>query len=60
MRRNLSSNVPTASLKSSTPHIPCTFATREILPVEYVEAALTYYVETKSWDSQYVARLRGR
>ena len=31
----------------TTPHILCTLATHEILPVEYVEAALTYHVETK-------------
>lgn len=42
----------------TTPHILCTLATHEILPVEYVTAALTYYVETKSWDAQYVAQLR--
>lgn len=42
----------------TTPHILCTLATHEILPVEYVEAALTYYVNTKNWDAQYVAQLR--
>jgi hypothetical protein len=42
----------------TTPHILCTFATREILPVEYVEAALTYYVDTKNWETQYVDQLR--
>ena len=42
----------------TTPHILCTLATHEILPVEYVEAALTYYVATKNWDAQYVAQLR--
>ena len=42
----------------TTPHILCTLATREILPVEYVAAALTYYVETKGWDTQYTAQLR--
>ena len=42
----------------TTPHILCTLATHEILPVEYVAAALTYYVETKNWDTQYVAQLR--
>ena len=44
----------------TTPHILCTLATREALPVEYVAAALTYYVETKGWDAQYVAHLRQR
>ena len=42
----------------TTPHILCALATHEILPVEYVDAPLTYYVETKSWDAQYVAQLR--
>ena len=42
----------------TTPHILCTFATHEILPVAYVEAALTYYVETKGWDTHYVSQLR--
>jgi len=42
----------------TTPHIICFLATREILSVEYVAAALTYYVETKSWDAQYIAQLR--
>jgi hypothetical protein len=44
----------------TTPHVLCTFATHDILPVAYVEAALAYYIETKSWDEQYVARLRQR
>ena len=42
----------------TTPHILCTLATHEILPVEYVDTALSYYVETKGWDAQYVAQLR--
>jgi hypothetical protein len=42
----------------TTPHILCTLATHEILPEEYVDAALTYYVDTKNWDAQYVAQLR--
>ncbi|MCU4802372.1 hypothetical protein OB920_18505 [Halobacteria archaeon HArc-gm2] len=44
----------------TTPHVLCTLATHEILPVEYVDAALTYYVETKGWDAQYVVQLRGQ
>ncbi len=44
----------------TTPHILCTFATHELLPVEYVDAALTYYVETKGWDPQYISQLRSR
>jgi len=42
----------------TTPHILCTLAAHEILPEEYVDAVLTYYVETKGWDAQYVAQLR--
>jgi len=42
----------------TTPHILCTFATNGVLPSEYVDAALTYYVETKGWDQQYVGQLR--
>ena len=44
----------------TTPHILCTLATREILSVGYVAAALTYYVDIKNWDAQYVAHLRHR
>ncbi|WP_229663687.1 hypothetical protein [Halobellus salinus] len=44
----------------TTPHILCTLAARAVLPAEYVAAALTYYVETKGWDAQYVAHLRQR
>ena len=42
----------------TTPHILCTLATHGILPVEYVAAALAYYVDTKNWDAQYVTQLR--
>lgn len=42
----------------TTPHLLCIFATHEILPGEYVDAALPYYVETKNWDTQYVSQLR--
>ena len=42
----------------TTPHILCTLATHEILPVAYVDTALSYYVETKDWDAQYVSQLR--
>ena len=44
----------------TTPHILCTLATDDILPTEYVGGALTYYVETKGWDQQYVDQLRRR
>jgi len=42
----------------TTPHILCTLATHEVLRPEYVESALSYYVETKGWDEQYVSQLR--
>lgn len=42
----------------TTPHILCTLASHEILPSEYVSAALTYYIDTKSWDAQYIDQLR--
>ncbi|XGI82770.1 hypothetical protein ACEU6E_05660 [Halorutilales archaeon Cl-col2-1] len=42
----------------TTPHLLCALATHEILPAEYVDSALTYYVETKSWDPQYIEHLR--
>lgn len=42
----------------TTPHILCTLASYEVLPSEFVDAALTYYVEIKDWDAQYVAQLR--
>jgi hypothetical protein len=51
---------PRRSVAITTPHILCTLATNEVIPVEYVDAALTYYVETKGWDTQYVGRLRQR
>jgi len=42
----------------TTPRILCTLATHGILPVEYIDTALTHYVETNGWDAQYVAQLR--
>ncbi|MFB6128194.1 MAG: hypothetical protein ABEJ47_00385 [Halorhabdus sp.] len=44
----------------TTPHVLCSLARNDILPEAYVEAALTYYVETKDWDEQYIAQLRTR
>jgi hypothetical protein len=44
----------------TTPHILCTLARREILSTGYVDRALTYYVETKDWDEQYIDHLRRR
>lgn len=42
----------------TTPHVLCVLADRGVLDARYVDAALTYYVETKGWDRQYVERLR--
>ncbi|WP_236044914.1 hypothetical protein [Haloarcula nitratireducens] len=42
----------------TTPHILCTLATSNVLSPDYVAAALTYYVETKHWDNQYITQLR--
>lgn len=42
----------------TTPHILCALGTREILAVEHIDALLTYYVDTKGWDSEYIDRLR--
>lgn len=44
----------------TTPHILCVLATSGVLSPEYVDALLTYYVETKDWDSAYVDHLRQR
>ncbi|MCX2818641.1 hypothetical protein EGH25_04655 [Haladaptatus sp. F3-133] len=44
----------------TTPHILCTLAADGALHPEYVEEALTYYFETKSWDGKYVGLLRER
>lgn len=42
----------------TTPHVLCELAEDGVLDSRYVSAALTYYVETKNWDRQYVAQLR--
>lgn len=42
----------------TTPHVLCKLAERDVLDEEYVDAALTYYVETKDWDHEYVEHLR--
>lgn len=42
----------------TTPHLLCALADRDILNARYVTAVLTYYVETKGWDRQYVDQLR--
>lgn len=42
----------------TTPHILCSLGTHGTLSEGYADAALTYYVETKGWDEQYIAQLR--
>lgn len=42
----------------TTPHVLCVFVDRDILSSQYVDRALTYYVETKNWDRQYIDQLR--
>lgn len=44
----------------TTPHLLCVLADNDILSPEYTAGALTYYVETKDWDRQYVEQLRGQ
>ena len=33
----------------TTPHLLCSLVPHELLPIEYVDTALTYYVEIKGW-----------
>ena len=42
----------------TTPHVLCDFASRNIPPPEYVDAALSYYADMKQWDEQYLDQLR--
>ena len=42
----------------TTPHVLCMLAVHDVLDPQYVEAALTYYTETKHWDREYVGGLR--
>lgn len=42
----------------TTPHVLCTLADHAILENGYVHAALTYYVETKDWNCEYIELLR--
>lgn len=42
----------------TTPHLLCVLATNDVISPHYVTGALTYYVETKGWDKQYVEQLR--
>lgn len=46
------------NIQFTTPEILCELANHDILDSSYVEATLTYYVETKEWDQQYVELLR--
>ena len=42
----------------TTPHVLCKLALKGVLSSEYVEATLSYYVDTKQWDEQYLDQLR--
>lgn len=42
----------------TTPHVLCELANHGMLDSSYVDATLTYYVETKNWDRHYVELLR--
>lgn len=42
----------------TTPHLLCVLVANDIISPHYVTGALTYYVETKDWDQQYVEQLR--
>lgn len=44
----------------TTPHLLCVLADNNVLSPQYVAAALTYYVETKDWERQYISQLRNR
>lgn len=46
------------NVQFTTPHVLCELAEHDVLDSNYVDAALTYYVETKHWDGQYVELLR--
>jgi hypothetical protein len=36
----------------------CELVSHEILPPEYVDAAFSYYADSKQWDEQYLDQLR--
>jgi hypothetical protein len=44
----------------TTPHLLCALAGDGLLPVAYVEQALSYYAATKGWDQGYLDQLRRR
>lgn len=46
------------NIQFTTPHVLCELATQDILDSNYVDTALTYYVDTKNWDREYVELLR--
>lgn len=43
----------------TTPHVLCHLADHDVLDARYVDALLTYFVDTKGWDETYVDALRG-
>ena len=42
----------------TTPHVLCSLASHGLLDARYVDAALSYYLETRGWDRGYVQLLR--
>jgi rRNA-processing protein FCF1 len=44
----------------TTPHVLCSVASHGLLDTQYVDAALSYFVQTKGWDRGYVQLLRGK
>lgn len=44
----------------TTPHVLCWLAQRDALDQRYVDALMTYFLETKQWDRTYIDALRRR
>lgn len=44
----------------TTPHVLCSLASHGVLDARYVDALLTYYVQIKHWDLQYIDQLRSK
>lgn len=44
----------------TTPHVLCRLASTGVLNPSYVDALLTYYLETKQWDRAYIDQLRAK
>jgi hypothetical protein len=42
---------------STTPHVLYRLATAEVLDSNHVATLLSYYVDTKDWNAEYVGRL---